>query len=445
MLDGLARFRDKYNPISNAEQTDLEGYLSDTIYEVQTYWLQGIKDKLPEDCLYTYMLNINQPMSLFDIIIAVETIWCNLTRKDIKDMLITDGRFKEIGYNIWALQEWEAYAEVETNFKNTIAEVKTRFTRRNWHIFYMYKVAPRRYTYEEIGDIYGITRERVRQITKQGIRKFKHPSYTRKFDYYRQLLFEELSRYKIILLDQLNTTYFDIFKDHNPTEIINILNTIKDDFIIVNEKYILRTGHFNLIKAFLEQIIEQVPEGHIGEYHIMDILRILDIDTDMGRHMLIEIIQSNNKFFYNHKNDIVYYTSTNITKADVAYIALKEIGKPVHYTEIGEKYMELTGDFTNKRLVLSYLDRHDGIVRVFTGIYGLKEWGCEEHTGLLELAIEVLEENQKIMHYMDIYEYIQDRTMAKPSSLISLISADDRFIIPNSGYVGLSKWLDDNR
>ena len=49
------------------------------------------------------------------------------------------------------------------------------------------------------------------------------------------------------------------------------------------------------------------------------------------------------------------------------------------------------------------------------------------------------------MHYMDIYEYIQDRTMAKPSSLISLISADDRFIIPNSGYVGLSKWLDDNR
>ena len=332
----------------------------------------GIKDKLPEDCLYTYMLNINQPMSLFDIIIAVETIWCNLTRKDIKDMLITDGRFKEIGYNIWALQEWEAYAEVETNFKNTIAEVKTRFTRRNWHIFYMYKVAPRRYTYEEIGDIYGITRERVRQITKQGIRKFKHPSYTRKFDYYRQLLFEELSRYKIILLDQLNTTYFDIFKDHNPTEIINILNTIKDDFIIVNEKYILRTGHFNLIKAFLEQIIEQVPEGHIGEYHIMDILRILDIDTDMGRHMLIEIIQSNNKFFYNHKNDIVYYTSTNITKADVAYIALKEIGKPVHYTEIGEKYMELTGDFTNKRLVLSYLDRHDGIVRVFTGIYGLR-------------------------------------------------------------------------
>ncbi|HHW70650.1 MAG TPA: hypothetical protein GX392_04805 [Clostridiales bacterium] len=441
MSDNLATSYNKYISL-DTESLYHEESLSRVIYNIQTYWAEGIKGKLPGDCLYTYMSNLKDGMHFSDICAILQMFWYDITEEDIYSILTTDKRFKQIGYNIWGLHEWKAYAEVQTDFQETLREVKTRFTDRNWTIFYMYKISSKRYTYEEIGNMYGLTRERVRQITNQGVRKFKHVSYMRKFDYYRYFLLEKLDRQKIILLEQLNTTYQNIFGNCNPTEVINTLNTIKVDFIIVNDKYILKKAHFQSIEIFLTKIKKSIPKGQIYEHPMSYILKILDIDTDIGKDMFLGLIDSSNKFFYNHINGILYMSSVNITKADIAYIVLREIGEPIHYTCIGEKYGELTGEHPSKRLVLSYLDRHDEIVRVFTGIYGLKEWGCEEHVGLLELATEVLEDEHQIMHYMDIYEKIKDRTMAKPSSLISLISNDDRFVIPCSGYVGLSKWIE---
>src|SRR5690606_24372532 len=289
----------------------------------------------PEDCLYTYMSNLKEGMQFVDICAIMQTFWCDIAGEDIHYILVNDGRFMQIGYNIWGLREWKAYAEVQTNFQETLKEVKMRFTERNWTIFYMYMVSPIRYTYEEIGNIYGITRERVRQITKQGIRKFKHVSYMRKFDYYRQFLSEKLDRHKVILLEHLNTTYHSIFNNYNPTEAINVLNTIKADFIIINNKYILKKAHFKSIEAFLNDIIENIPEAQLSKYRLSDMLKILDIDTDIGRAMLLEIVGESSKFFYNHESKILYISPVNITKADIAYIVLTEIGEPVHYTYIG--------------------------------------------------------------------------------------------------------------
>ena len=48
--------------------------------------------------------------------------------------------------------------------------------------------------------------------------------------------------------------------------------------------------------------------------------------------------------------------------------------------------------------------------------------GLPEHVQVMDLTLEVLEQENRTMHYLEIYERIKHRTMAKSSSIISLAS-----------------------
>jgi RNA polymerase primary sigma factor len=51
------------------------------------------------------------------------------------------------------------------------------------------------YTLEEVGEKFGITRERVRQIEQKALKKLKHPSRKRLLEEYVRIMDELSSRY----------------------------------------------------------------------------------------------------------------------------------------------------------------------------------------------------------------------------------------------------------
>lgn len=73
----------------------------------------------------------------------------------------------------------ELYAQLE--LKEKIAEVLEMFTDREAEVLrYRYGFYGRVYTLEEVGKMYGVTRERIRQIENKSLRKLRHFSKSRK-------------------------------------------------------------------------------------------------------------------------------------------------------------------------------------------------------------------------------------------------------------------------
>jgi hypothetical protein len=122
----------------------------------------------------------------------------------------------------------------------------------------------------------------------------------------------------------------------------------------------------------------------------------------------------------------------NLSNLDKVEIALKEIGRPAHYTEIGEKCNELFKDkFYSARAILSYLTREpqfskDELPWVWTGargVYALKEQGYKRpELSINDTVTEIIYNNylltkrpvpfQKILSEMTKY-----RDVFKESSL----------------------------
>jgi DNA-directed RNA polymerase alpha subunit len=78
---------------------------------------------------------------------------------------------------------------------------------------------------------------------------------------------------------------------------------------------------------------------------------------------------------------------------DYAYYVLHESGKPLHFSEIGDRIKQLKPDWkaTNiERAGQGLIDNHPDIIRSGSGIYGLRDWGTMEYTHFREVLLDYL-------------------------------------------------------
>jgi hypothetical protein len=242
------------------------------------------------------------------------------------------------------------------------------------------------FTLEAIGQSYGITRERVRQIENYGIQSIqKSDIYKKHYD-----LFIELQK----LIDQLgggviaeNVLLDELAKDEETKKYLYFLLIVGDPFYKSKEnphyshrwfterktadvvERALKNVHRNLNRDELVSESEIVNRfrtelAELAEAHNEEVLkRWLLISKQIGRNPL---------------GDWGPADSPNIKVKgirDYAYLAVKRHGSPMHFREVAETINQLFGHKAHVATTHNELIKDQRFVLVGRGLYALTEWG----------------------------------------------------------------------
>ena len=399
-------------------------------------------------CIYNLLISIGQPMSLDEIYDYISVIK-EVDKEELEIILKNSNKFKSVKYKTYALAEWDEYGKLYYDFDKDITSFldKSKIKKRNWEIYKKYVFSLRDYTLEEIGNIYNITRERVRQIVRKIDKRIEHFSCRKRFIKYVDLVENLIIENGV--LDFSNEHHIKelkkIFENRNLIEVIAFLNKIENKFIVLEDRYCYLKSKYDYIISYLDYLVEKINDSYVCMKTFDSIFSELKIDKNREKELLKLIINNDKRFYINADKDICYYSKEPFSKYSIIWIIFDEIGEPVHYSVVMKKYNEITGDNINSHIFLSYLDRREDLfTRIFTGIYGLKKWGYNKHIFSTDLVVKLLEFKKSVMHYEDIYECIKHKTMAKKKTVYTLMQADERIVSLGCGYYCLKSYFESN-
>lgn len=294
----------------------------------------------------------------------------------------------------------------------------------------------RKMTLESIGQIYGITRERVRQIENIAKKAVKESEI---FSKHAAQALEQLEDALEKLGGVAEHSYFldKISKKEDDQNHVYLLLDLGDPFFYQKED-----DHFNRTWYLHELAHEEVKKGLGSVYKDLDTNAIVT-EQDIISMFLDKIEEKNVKGHLSDDNMRRWLKltkkigsnplggygsadSTNIsTKGvrDYAYLTLREIGKPLHFTDVAKEVSERFGKKINRATAHNELIKDERFVLVGRGLYGLKEWGYVEGTVseviarlLKKKALtedEVLEEVLKMKHVKEATVLINLKNKAK--------------------------------
>ncbi len=281
-------------------------------------------------------------------------------------------------------------------------------------------------TLEAIGQSYGITRERVRQIENYGIQSIQKADVYQEF----QAVFDELHEIietlgggviaEHMLLDELsddpatrNHIYFllvlgDPFKrsKENP----NYSHRWHTDKKIADTvEGALKTVHKSLDRDDL------VSESEILERFRNELIDIADRhdETILKRWLLISKDIAKNPL-----GEWGHASSPNVRAKgirDYAYLAVKRHGSPMHFREVSEAIKELFDREAHTATCHNELIKDERFVLVGRGLYALTEWGYSAGV-VKDVLMDILKTHgpltrEEIIDKVRKERYVKDNTI----------------------------------
>ncbi len=292
---------------------------------------------------------------------------------------------------------------------------------------YGLKKAPTPETLEAVGQSYGITRERVRQIENQALRLIqKSDEYRARAQEFTELA-EALKRlggvatqdeilatlarnerernYLLFLLsvgehfnrakeggDFVHHWYLDESQARNVREALRTLYAALDDAIVLPEEEML-----SLYRTELEKRQQEARDEEL-------LRRWLRLSKKIAPNPLGEWGRA---------------TSPSVRvkgMRDFAYLALKRHGSPMHFSEVAQRVEELFGKKAHIATTHNELIKDSRFVLVGRGLYALAEWGYAQ--GVVKDVIrEILKKHgpltkQEIVERVKRERYVKDNTIA---------------------------------
>ncbi len=316
--------------------------------------------------------------------------------------------------------------------------------------------ADKKYTLEEIGGVYGITRERVRQIENLSISKLKQ----------LQELKEEIRGAELVvshLLEQFGGIMEENFFLEN---LLNYLNSHPDS----ENSLLFLADH--IFSENITKVKQDKDFSHLWKLGSTDIDFIKEIIGEMVR-----IVEANKKplsldellakfkdseFYKTNKEKVLsntllleateedinkilesYLRASRKIKQDLfnewglvswgivmpkkindkIYITLKKHGKPLHFVEIASKINDTKFDekVAYPPTVHNELILDDKYVLVGRGIYALKEWGYKPGN-VADVIEELLRENGPMSKDKIIEQVLERRNVKKSTIYLSLMN-----------------------
>jgi predicted Zn-ribbon and HTH transcriptional regulator len=287
----------------------------------------------------------------------------------------------------------------------------------------------KKYTLEEIGKDFGVTRERIRQIERNALQKLKRniqnfTAYTVNSIGY-QFLIENGG---IISEDKMLSRVMSQMKRGNISEILLILSLDSKFDRLTNT--ILCKPYFKLKEIKKEQIdsIADLAEDILAKKkHMMDITEIMPLIEEAGSYlpelnekMLMSIFDIYKKTkLIDDKVGLMAWRDINPrTLRDKIYYVLRKQDKPTHFAEIANLIVNENFDkkTANMQAIHNELIRYDEFILIGRGIYALKEWGYEKGT-VADIITQVLQKNESLSEERIIKEVLKKRQV-KPITVI---------------------------
>lgn len=288
----------------------------------------------------------------------------------------------------------------------------------------------RKETLEQIGELLGITRERVRQLEKAILIRLKlaaekdlpHISSVEK-EFVRHL--SEMGRAARVsnLASKVGESGDDRDKAH-----VAFLSTLVPSLAVLDENDDFHQAVS--IKEYLDekqlkekvlQVVKTIKE-HGKPVTINELFELLK----GGEHPEnVRALASISKSLANLKDQwgLVKWPLVNPKNIrDKIYVILQENEKPMHFSEISGKIKE--SDFKRKdvttQAIHNELIKDSRFVLIGRGIYALKEWGYAKGT-VSDIITKILKKSKEPMHRDDIVrEVLKSRQVKETTILLNL-------------------------
>lgn len=283
------------------------------------------------------------------------------------------------------------------------------------------------FTLESIGQSYGITRERVRQIENYGIQSIqKSEVYKKHYD-----LFIELQK----LIDQLgggiiaeNVLLDELADDPITRNHIYFLLVVGDPFYKSKEnpqyahRWFTERKTADTVENALRNVYKSLNRDElISESEIISRFRkeLADMASDHNEEVLKRWLKISKQIDRNPLGDWGPADSPNIRIKgirDYAYLAVKRHGSPMHFREVAETINELFGHKAHVATTHNELIKDDRFVLVGRGLYALTEWGYT--AGVVKEVLQQILESEGPLSREEIIDKVRKERYVKDNTIL---------------------------
>jgi DNA-binding phage protein len=294
----------------------------------------------------------------------------------------------------------------------------------------------RKETLEQIGELLGITRERVRQLEKSVVARLKHAAEHGELPHIKDV--------ENIFLDQLHQNG-EAARVSGLSNLVTAENTRTDQsriaflaslcpsLVVVedNDHYHYAVGveairNEKAMKATVAKLVETIKK--IGEpSDIAAVAKATGI-TDVAQAQALAGV-SKDLATLNGRWGLIKWPMVNPKNIrDKIYVILKEHGKHMHFNEIAEaiKDSEFKRKDVTTQAIHNELIKDKRFVLIGRGIYALKEWGYAKGT-VADIISEVLREAGEPLHRDEIVKRVLRSRFVKETTILLNLQGKSQF------------------
>ena len=303
------------------------------------------------------------------------------------------------------------------------------------------------FTLEAIGQSYGITRERVRQIENYGIQSIqKSELYKKHYELFieMQKLIDELGGGIIaehVLLDELS-------EEEQTRNHLYFLLVVGDPFYKSKEnpQYAHRWFTERRVAEGVEKALKNVHKGLdrdelVSESEIIARFKVelADMSEAHNEDVLKRWLSISKQIGVNPLGDWGPADSPNIRVKgirDYAYLAVKRHGSPMHFREVAQTINDLFDHKAHVATTHNELIKDGRFVLVGRGLYALTEWGYT--AGVVKDVLREILESEGPLSRDEIIDKVRKERYVKDNTILVNLQDTNLFKKLANGQYALS-------
>lgn len=294
----------------------------------------------------------------------------------------------------------------------------------------------RKETLEQIGELLGITRERVRQLEKAVVARLKTTAEQGKLPHMSEVQdtlkaavreLGNVARIQDVTAkltsdnSRINQARVAFLAQLSPE-----LSVVEDNDHFHHAVGLIEIHDENKIKEQVDKIIAAIKG--IGEPSDIKAIAIKVSNTD-PKH--VEALASTSKHLasLNGRWGLIKWPMVNPKNIrDKIYVILHEAGKHMHFNEIADaiKKSEFKRKDVTTQAIHNELIKDKRFVLIGRGIYALKEWGYEKGT-VADIITDVLKKAGEPLHRDDIVKQVLKSRHVKETTILLNLQGKPQF------------------
>lgn len=288
-------------------------------------------------------------------------------------------------------------------------------------------------TLEKIGREFGVTRERIRQIEKNALKKLSRNVVNTRLHQFNQFGKTIIQKYEgVVVEEKLLSEILALVSDPKTIDPSALKLSLELDSNLEKMPNTINCYPYFKLKTLERKEINDVCErtiqylsGKSDTEGIEAILRMLETKTGKkwSKQFVLSCLELDRRIKVVKKGiGLSAWRHINPrTLRDKIHYILNEIQKPLHYVEIANRISESRFDrkVINVQAVHNELIRDQDFVLIGRGIYALRRWGYEDGT-VAEVISSILKEKGPLDREQVILEVLKKRQVKRITILLNL-------------------------